>query len=195
MTLAAVFAAVLAAVYAFIWYALHQAQKNNLIDLSEPPMPSTTPANMPPATAAAPSTSPTSKAQQVYETAVSALGKHLTLNDAVNPETGCAEAVSWILRNCDYTLPPGGIPTVLGLIAWMKEQGFEETDVATPGCIITASGNPEHAHIGIIMKYGVASNDSRPQFLGKFLENYRSVATWSAAFAVDKSVTSIFIPC
>lgn len=136
---------------------------------------------------------------KVYEAAKAALGSHLTLNTAVNPETGCAEAVSTILSRCGYKIPAKGIPTVNGLIDWMLANGFEECQGPGVGYVITAHranhNDPNQAHTGIIMNYGVASNDSRPQYLGRFLENYSSVAHWVAYYDAVDSVTRYFKPC
>ncbi len=148
---------------------------------------------------AAPLPSDESSALKVYTEAVANLGRHLTLNTAVNPETGCAEAVSTILLNVGYPVPSRGIPTVWGLIDWMIANGFKETQTPVPGAIITAcraDRQPtEYAHVGVVMKHGIASNDSRAAYLGQFRENYSTIENWVNYFAIHNSVTRYFIPC
>ena len=140
---------------------------------------------------------PVSCLTTLYQEAVSNLGKHLTLNPSVNPEVGCAEAVSFILLNAGYSIPANGIPTVWGLIDWMLANGFTETKSPVPGCVITACRADRHpteyAHIGIVLKHGIASNDSRLQYLGKFLENYSSISNWELSFEQHGSETRFFI--
>lgn len=140
-----------------------------------------------------------SKAQTLYNLAKEALGSHLTLNPNVPEEEGCAEAVSVLLERCGYPIPQGGIPSVNGLIDFMLANGFQEVKDGTPGCVITAhnpdSTVPTAAHVGIVMEYGVASNDSRPAFLGKFWENYLDgTKHWEAYFTIHNSVTRFFLP-
>lgn len=118
--------------------------------------------------------------------------RRLTLNYDVPEEVGCAEAVSWILRNCDFPIPHGGIQSVNGLIDWMLQNGFEEVHQAVPGAIITAHqkdpADPNYAHTGVCLHYGIGSNNSSN---GLFQENY-SYQGWEAAFGKHGSVTRYF---
>ncbi len=159
-----------------------------------------------PVIAVAPSTypklnkvSPMKPEENVYSIAAARLGEHLTMNESVDPSDGCAEAISFILSHAGYTIPPLGIPLVKDLIDWMLANGFVEATEPTPGCIITAhNADPnvtDFAHAGIVLKYGIGSNDSRPAYLGRFMENYSSVEHWKSYFDVmHSSVTRFFIP-
>lgn len=130
----------------------------------------------------------------LYNTAVRLLGLHLTLNRAVPIDVGCAEAVSTVLLNAGYPIPKGGIQNVNGLIEWMGQHGFKEIQVARPGCVVTAHNpNPgvtSGAHIGIGLKYGIASNNSNT---GIFNEHY-SYEAWDMFFGKQGSVTRYFKP-
>jgi hypothetical protein len=131
--------------------------------------------------------------QRVYDTAVAAMGKHLTLDPAVPAEVGCCEALSVVLHNAGYQMPPKGIPGVNAMIAWMLGRGFPEIDTPEPGDIIAAHSpdytNPEGAHIGVLMKYGICSNTGAT---GLWAENYRDIEHWRAGF--PQSTTRFFRP-
>lgn len=134
---------------------------------------------------------------RVYAAAKAGLGKHLSLNPSVDPEEGCCQALSVVLKNAGYPIPARGISGVNAMIAWMLAQGFKEAAAPTPGCIITAhnknAATTTEAHIGVVLNNGIGSNDSRTEYLGLFLENYSGVAKWVAAF--PHSQTRYFIPC
>lgn len=112
----------------------------------------------------------------IYAAAKANLGNHLTLDRSVPPEEGCCEAVSVILKQAGYAVPPKGIPGVNDLIDWMLAHGFTERATPTLGCVVTAHspdyGNPNYAHAGIAMEYGIASNNSFGGVIGRFTENY-----------------------
>lgn len=132
--------------------------------------------------------------RNIYQVAKENLGRHLSLNQTVPEEEGCAEAVSWILLNAGHSIPHGGLQSVNALIMWMKENGFVETHQATPGAVITAHNpnrnNPNYAHTGICMQYGIASNTSAT---GLFKENY-TYKGWEAAFGTHGSISRYFVP-
>lgn len=132
----------------------------------------------------------------IYAIATKHMGQHLTLNRNVPAEVGCAEAVSWILLNAGEPIPPGGIQTVNGLIAWMQENNYEETHARVAGAIITAHrpdpNDTEDAHVGVCLNFGDASNTSDGPNRGKFLENYRPAGVWEQSFGVKGSITRYF---
>lgn len=142
---------------------------------------------------------PYTAADRVYKAAVMNRGKKLTLDPSVPPEVGCCEALSVILKDAQYGMPLRGIPGVNAFIEWMVAKGFPEIALAEakPGDIITAHSpvltNPEGAHIGVLMKYGICSNDSRPEYLGLWIENYPSIKAWILGF--PKSTVRVFRPC
>lgn len=131
--------------------------------------------------------------KDVYAFADSHQEQHLTLNSNVSPEVGCAEAVSFILLNCDFPIPQGGISTVAGLTDFMVQQGFEETAEMGAGYVIVGR-SPTDAHIGICGKEWIMSNTSfdLPQLglhKGKWEANYH-IKGWKKEFPS----TRFFIP-
>lgn len=109
----------------------------------------------------------------IYAIAKESLGKHITLNESVPSDVGCAEAVSYILKKAGALIPPSGIPGTASLLAWLEvSPDFIEVDIPEPGAVIvsaTGSGNGNiTGHTGILGKkgamytddYGVLSNDS-----------------------------------
>lgn len=118
--------------------------------------------------------------------------RRLTLNNAVSEEFGCAEAVSWILLNAGFNIPNGGIANVNGLIDWMLMNGFEEIQIPLAGAIITSHmaerSNPNHAHTGVCLHYGIGSNNSNN---GLFQQNY-TYQGWKAAFDSKGAKTRYF---
>lgn len=111
------------------------------------------------------------------------LGEHLTLNDSISPEVGCAEAVSSIFHLAGLPIVPQGIPGTNALLQWLIENPlFEEIFSPEAGCVaIAATGtgnNKIPGHVGILGAFNVAfpkdwglcSNDSNT---GLFLELWR----------------------
>lgn len=124
-------------------------------------------------------------ARRVYKVAYDNLGKHLTLNEAVSPEVGCAEAWSWIMKNCGYTIPQGGITTVAGAEQWMEQNGFVQQQTPAPGYVVTGR-SPSDAHIGVWGDFWVMSNTSyddpaKGLVKGLFQANYHD-EIWSDVF-------------
>lgn len=120
------------------------------------------------------STLPKSDATRLYEAAKSCLGQHLTLNNNVPDELGCAEALSFILKKVGIAIPPAGIASTTELYNWLPKNGFTKVDTPQPGDIIispTGMGNGSvRGHVGIIANYGILSNDSAT---GLFRENWQ----------------------
>lgn len=124
----------------------------------------------------------TVKQLRIYNTAVTCVEKHITLDPSVPAELGCAEAVSYILKLSGFTLPAEGIAGTAALYTWL-EQNFTPVSVPQYGDVIispsgmSVNGSP-HGHTGIVAKYGILSNDSDS---GLFLEKY-ILASWAAYF-------------
>ena len=108
-----------------------------------------------------PETIPESASPQevVFKTAYGFLGRHLSLNDNIPPEVGCAQALSFVLKFCGYPIPEGGISTVSGLTEWMLNHDFTPAASYQKGAIITGRDGAE-AHIGICGKDWIMSNTS-----------------------------------
>lgn len=120
---------------------------------------------------------------EIYKQAKLNLHVHLTLNEAVPHEVGCAEAVSKVLSLAGISVPPGGIAGTASLYEWLTANPhFQKIDHPEQGAVIvspTGMGNGSiEGHTGIIggfglqfpIDWGICSNDSAS---GKFLE------TWS----------------
>ena len=129
--------------------------------------------------------------QEIYAQAAANLGKHLTLNDNVPAEEGCAEAVSKVLSLAGISDGAGGIPGTATLYAWLSASPlFERIDAPQEGAIIispTGMGNGTvEGHTGIIGVFGkqypgdwgICSNDSAS---GLFLERW-SYKRWLAYY-------------
>lgn len=116
------------------------------------------------------------KIDELYTAAKNSLGKHMTLNSSVDPEVGCAEAVSAVLSLIGVSDGPKGIAGTAALYEWMKTSGlFEEASFPEAGTIIispTGMGNGKiPGHTGVCGLNGIMSNDSNS---GLFLELWTS---------------------
>lgn len=184
---AALLAAVAAAFRHFYMPYPHQEPDEAVLEPPEDPGPAPLP----------PSPRP-NMPEKVYEAAAARIGRHLTLDPSVPAEEGCCEALSAVLQAAGYQMPPKGIAGVNAMVAWMLGRGFVEiADGQTPfpGCVIAAHrpayGDPEFAHIGVVMRHGICSNTSAT---GLWQENYPGVEAWRAAFSTGGSLTRIFAP-
>jgi hypothetical protein len=119
---------------------------------------------------------------RIYNAAAACLEKHITLDPSVPGELGCAEAVSYVLKQAGYILPEEGIAGTAALYVWLQ-QHFTPVSVPQYGDVIispsgmSTKGSP-HGHTGIVAKYGILSNDSDS---GLFLEKY-TLASWATYF-------------
>lgn len=133
----------------------------------------------------------TTNEQKIYMQAKLHLGVHLTLNEAVPIDVGCAEAVSKILSLAGISVPSGGIPGTASLYEWVLTNPlFEKIDAPEQGAIVisaTGTGNGLiEGHTGIFGSFGlqfphdwgVMSNDSAT---GKLLETW-SWERWQAYY-------------
>lgn len=126
--------------------------------------------------------------EKVYECAKNSLGKHMTLNNAVPAEKGCAEAVSAVLALAGIVDGAGGIAGTAPLYSWLLNSPlFEKVEAPEAGAVIispTGYGNGQiEGHTGIFGQFntqfpndwGIMSNDSAS---GKFLETW-SFSRWN----------------
>ena len=110
---------------------------------------------------------------RIYQVVKDNLGTHLTLNENVDPEVGCAEAVSKILQLAGISVPAHGIAGTAALLAWFHANpDFEAITEPEQGAIIlsaTGTGNGTvEGHTGVIAAlgvmyvgdWGICSNDS-----------------------------------
>lgn len=124
----------------------------------------------------------------IYNVSKGNLGKHITLNNEVPPELGCAEAVSFILKHSNIAgIPMGGFAGTASLYEWLTQSAyFERIQAPEQGCIVvspTGMGNGVvRGHTGILggfnvqypNDWGILSNDSQS---GLFLELWR-LSSW-----------------
>lgn len=121
--------------------------------------------------------------QRIYREAKADLGKHLTLNSNVPPDVGCAEAVSFILKMVGVPwIPKQGVAGTAQLWELLKANARLTTQPQPGNIIISPTGTSEkgvqHGHVGIVLEYGIGSNDSNS---GLFRENY-TLGSWSDLF-------------
>lgn len=129
----------------------------------------------------------TAQGNSIYQIAKSLLGHHITLDQTVPPDLGCAEAVSYILKEAGIV----GIPVKGFASTALLEQFLLSSDqfelVASPSggaVIISPSGQSSigypHGHVGICgeVEQGIMSNDSDT---GLFLEKW-SVPSWKETY-------------
>jgi hypothetical protein len=109
-----------------------------------------------------------------YDSIKAALGTHLTLDNAVPAEVGCAEAMSALLRPIDPSIPANGIANTADLLAHALAHPEIYTSISDPeeGALVifaTGSGNgsfPGHTGafgadgVMYVDDWGVCSNDS-----------------------------------
>ena len=101
----------------------------------------------------------------IYQEAKSCLGKHITLDNSVDKEFGCAEAVSYVLVNCHTpNFPSTGFASTIDLGNWLQEN-FSLVETPEAGDIIISpsqvrNGVTVHGHVAVCGYYGLMSNNS-----------------------------------
>lgn len=121
----------------------------------------------------------------VYQKAAQSLGRHMTLNEAIPAEVGCAEAVSAVLSLAGVSDGTKGIAGTSALEDWVIQSGrFTKIPIPETGALLisaTGKGNGSvEGHTGFFGRYdlrfpadwGLLSNDSAS---GLFLERW----SWS----------------
>lgn len=121
----------------------------------------------------------------IYDTAKGLLGQHITLNDNVPKDVGCAEAVSYVLKKSGVNIPNGGIAGTSTLCDFLQHSSvFKEVFNYEIGAVIvspTGSGNGKiEGHTGICAIYGILSNDSST---GLFSEQW-NIQNWKQYYNV-----------
>lgn len=136
---------------------------------------------------------PETKDSKLYGIAKSLLKKHLTLNNSVDKNVGCAQALSYLLKEAGYPIPKGGISGTYSLYEWLVKN-FHKTDKLEPGCIlisVTGTGNGKvRGHVGVVLDDEVlASNNSSTGLL----DTHWKYENWLAYYTqVGKLKTVIF---
>jgi hypothetical protein len=98
--------------------------------------------------------------QKLFNEALQNVGVHLTLNNAVPTEVGCAEAVSKLLSLCEISDGLTGIAGTAALYEWLLTCGkFTKVTLPEQGAIIvspTGSGNNSvEGHTGVFGRFNV----------------------------------------
>lgn len=131
----------------------------------------------------------TPNATRIYNEAKGCLGKHITLNQNVPNEVGCAEAVSFVLKNAGISgIPAAGYAGTADLYRWLlANPQFHLIEQPEQGAIIispTGFGNGTiQGHTGILggyglqftNEYGILSNNSDN---GLFEEKWNLLTWW-----------------
>lgn len=136
---------------------------------------------------------PATPVSSIYTVAKNALHTHITLDPSVPADVGCAEAVSYVLKNAHVpNFPVAGFPGTAALWQWCQSNMLS---VATPQAgdvVISPSGTSSkgvaHGHTGIVAMQGILSNDSDT---GLFMEKY-TVASWQQFFGVQNGFPVFF---
>ena len=121
----------------------------------------------------------------LYTVAKSLLGKHLTLNPLVDQRLGCAQALSYVLKQVKWTsIPKHGIDGTAGLLQWFNGhiELFKEVSEPQIGTIIlnvTGTGNGKvRGHVGIVGKNSIMSNNSQ----SGLWDTHWDLETWKAYY-------------
>lgn len=141
----------------------------------------------------------TATGEALYNAAKNNLGVHLTLNDTVSPEVGCAECVSKLFAITGIAVPKNGIPGTAALLSWLESNpDFQEIETAEQGCVIvsaTGTGNGSvRGHTGVVCAFnlmyvndfGITSNDSNT---GTLREQW-NLKDWLAYYQVTGGLTT-----
>src|SRR5450631_816316 len=138
----------------------------------------------------------------IYQNLLTYLETHCTLNNNVPAETGCAEAVSFILQKSGVEgLPLTGIAGTATLYEWLSTNSHFKR-VFTPeadALLISPTGygnNTVSGHTGFVGKYGkmypgdfgIVSNDSNT---GLLLELW-DLARWRKFYGVQGGLPVAF---
>lgn len=102
--------------------------------------------------------------KRLYEIAKSHLGEHITMDEFVPHELGCAEAISYCLNEAGFKVPSNGFAGTAQLYDWLLAN-FEQVFEPKMGDVIisptgTSSKGSAHGHCGINGKYGILANNS-----------------------------------
>jgi hypothetical protein len=109
-----------------------------------------------------------SNMKNVYLTAKTLLGRHLTLDSDIPKTLGCGQAFSYLMKSCGYPIPKNGISGTIGCNEWLKENAEEISSPDQGAIIVSITEGDHHGHIGCIAKYdfmfpndwGIMSNSS-----------------------------------
>lgn len=121
------------------------------------------------------------KREKIYQSAKKLLGQHLS---ADNPGLGCAITVNNIVFDALGAPVGGGASTSImygvlrGSKLWERVTAPMEGDIVISPTGTSTYGPDFHGHVGVVLKYGIGSNDSET---GLFKENY-TLPSWVTSF-------------
>lgn len=100
---------------------------------------------------------------KLYDIAKGHIGQHLSLNENVPHALGCAQAVSFILKELGQAIPKGGISGTASLYIWLQTRCDKIPDYEVGAIIISVTGTGlpgTHGHVGVCGYNAIMSNDS-----------------------------------
>lgn len=131
---------------------------------------------------ASPTNQPTIHSSNIYNIAKGCLGRHITEDPSVDPNFGCAEAISFILEKAGYDLGSLGIAGTAELYTWLQNHFTPVTIPLAGDVVISPTGmardSSAHGHVAIVANYGILSNSSST---GLFTENF-TLDSWKADY-------------
>lgn len=129
------------------------------------------------------------KSNVLYDIAYSLIGKHLTLDESVPKEFGCAQAMSYVLKQAGYNIPDKGISSTNELNKWLAQNCTEVTEPQKGDIIISVSftGLPNaRGHVGIVGEKAIMSNASDT---GEW-QPWWSLKAWLDFYKVQKKLAT-----
>lgn len=130
-----------------------------------------------------------SKSQRFYDLAFSLIGQHLTMDTSVLANFGCAESVSYILKEFGYPMPARGYAGTAILDTWLSQNCTMVKGEIIPGdIIISVTQGNNHGHVGICGKNAIMSNDSQTGLW----EPYWSMPAWLEFYRTQKKLETKF---
>jgi len=127
---------------------------------------------------------------KLYTVAKKYLGTHCTLDNTVDKSVGCAQVVSFLLKEAGYNIPKKGISSTIELYDWLSENFAKDLEPKLGGITISKTIGNKHGHVGVNMRDGIASNSS-PTGL---LELNYSYDYWKTSFGNKGLETDYFSP-
>jgi hypothetical protein len=126
--------------------------------------------------------------QKLYDLSYSLIGHHLSLNDAIPASFGCAQAVSYVLKEFGAPIPSKGIDGTVDLSKWLKDNCTSVSKPDLGDIIISVTQGDNHGHVGIVGKNAIMSNDSQTGLWQPFW----SLPAWITFYQGQKKLVTQF---
>jgi len=104
-----------------------------------------------------------SKSQKLYDLSYSLIGKHLTLDNSVPALYGCAQALSYVLKEFGCPIPDKGISSTNEMDKWLQKNCTQVDKPDVGDIIISVSYTGiagARGHVGVVGHKAIMSNDS-----------------------------------